>query len=120
LISDADGSIIDELPLQVVSGYDPARLVLDVNQGPGANGSSTGFSYALMSGSTVLSADTLNDETSPIAVGPGSYTLHAARTGGDTTGCDESITVSAGADLAYTASSTGSKCSWGASPTTGF
>jgi hypothetical protein len=112
LISDADGSVIDELPLKVAANYSPARLVLDSKY------SGTGYPRFTVTQDTVLADDHLDLGTTPIAIQPGEYTLHAFMADANGTdmsgpGCDQAIAISAGANVAYTASFRGSACSWG-------
>jgi hypothetical protein len=113
LVSDADGSVIDELPLAVDAAYNPARLVLDSQYSD--NSADTAPHFRLLDGATVLADDVLNVSTQPLAVEAGSYVLHAYLTDAPQpsgASCDQQITVVAGANLAYKASFTGSTCTW--------
>jgi hypothetical protein len=113
LINDADGSLIDDLPLSVAADYSPARLVLD------SQNSGSGYPhFTVDAGATVLADDQLDLSTTPIALLPGEYVLHAYMTdqngvaaGGAS--CDKSITAAATDNLAYTANFSSSTCSWG-------
>jgi len=113
LVSDADGSVIDALPLAVDAAYNPARLVLDSQYSN--NSADTGPHFELLDGTTVLAADVLNIGSPPLAVEAGNYVLHAYLTdapqpSGPT--CDQPITLATGANAAYKASFTGSTCKW--------
>ena len=113
LISDADGSVVDELPLAVAADYNPARLVLDSQYSD--NSADTDPHFQLLDGTTVLADDLLNIGTPPIAVDAGDYVLHAYLTGAPQPSgatCDQPITLAAGADAEYKTTFTGSTCKW--------
>ena len=116
LISDADGSVIEELPLKVAADYDPARVVLDSDFS--GNGDSTYPRFVILAGTTTIADDQLGMGSTPVTLESGDYVLHAfmadtdgkAIAGGPT--CDDPITVVAGANVAYKATFTGSACKW--------
>lgn len=118
LISDGDGTVIDELPLEVAAEYDPARMVLDAHFPSGADSGTHSLQFTVLADGTALVDDALNGSTTPIAIERGNYTLRAYMA--DTNGlavkgptCDKPVTITTGASVAYTASFTRSACSWG-------
>jgi hypothetical protein len=113
LVSDQEGTVIAELPLGVAVDYNPARLVLDSQY------SGNGYPhFSLLLGGTALADGQLDLGTTPIAIDPGDYLLRAFMadaSGKSTNGlsCDEAVSISAGANVAYTATFKGSPCTWG-------
>ena len=116
VISDADGSVVEELPLKAAADYNPARVVLDSDFS--GNGDSTYPHFAILAGTTTIADDQLGTGSTPVTLESGDYVLHAfmadadgkAIAGGPT--CDDPITVVEGANVAYKASFTASACTW--------
>jgi len=116
LLSDADGSVIEELPLKVTADYNPARLVLDSDFSGSADSSYPHFT--VLAGTSTIAEDQLGMGSTPITLESGDYVLHAfmadangkAIANGPT--CDDPITPAAGANVGYKASFSGSTCSW--------
>ena len=115
LVSDADAAVVAELPLDVAADYNPARLILDSDYS-GAN-SDQYPQVRVLDGGSAIAEDRLDLGTTPVALQPGSYTLHAYLADQNGTAvngatCDKTITLAAGSNLAYKASFSGSTCSW--------
>jgi hypothetical protein len=116
LVSDDSSTVIDELPLPVSSDYQPARVILDGN--PANQNSQTAYPhYTITSGAATLSDDLLGMSTPPVALEAGAYELHAFLS--DSNGqqadgpkCDQPITLTSSANVAYLATFTANKCDW--------
>jgi hypothetical protein len=116
LVSDETSTVVDELPLAVSSDYQPARVILDSD--PGSQDAQTAYPhYSIASGAATLSDDMLGMATPPIALQAGAYELHAFLSDGngqpaDGPKCDQPITLTSSANVAYLATFTVSKCDW--------
>lgn len=116
LISDADGSVIEELALKVAADYNPARLVLDSDFSGSADSSYPHFT--VLAGTSTIAEDQLGMATTPVTLESGAYVLHALMADADGKAiasgptCDDPITPATGADVAYKASFSASTCSW--------
>jgi hypothetical protein len=107
--------VATSLPLVVDAGFKPARVVLDAKPPNGI--SQADFRFAINHGDDVVAQGMLNSSTTPLALEPGDYNVHAwLVSGAITVGhslCDLQLSVDAEADIAYYAQfSIRHGCTW--------
>jgi len=117
LVSDASSEVVAELPMVVADDYRPGRLVLTSDDRIAGGNDSSYPRYAVMSGEVPVALDFLGSGSTPLAIGPGDFTVKAFRTDQDGAvvngpECDLPITVESASDSAYTATFTQDRCTW--------
>jgi hypothetical protein len=115
LIDDASGGVVATLPLKVDPAYSPARVVLDARPPEGIDQGQ--FRFAINLGDVVIANGSLDSSLRPLAMQPGDYTVFANVDGNaivhDPLPCEMSLSLNAGADVAYFAQfERPSGCTW--------